>query len=77
MFGFKTKPTTVAAAIAGLVEAVDNLTAVGEAQSALAEQKNTEAQLLSDEANAATLESNRAHTIAGKLREITEPKEAE
>ena len=69
---FKKKPTTVAAAIAGLIEAVTNLDTVREKQSQLALDKRVEANELVMAAEAAEGEASYAAAVATKLREITE-----
>lgn len=72
MFFGKKKPTTVAAAIAGLVEAVNDLDAVRDAQAQLANDKRVEANQMVMVAEAAESEAEHAASVAAKLREITE-----
>ncbi len=77
MFGFTKKPTTVAEAISGLVKAVNDLEAVHEAQFQIVMDKKLEADLAVAAGEAAKREAGHAASVARKLREITEPKEAE
>ena len=69
---FKKKPTTVAGAIAGLIEAVTNLDTVRDTQAQLALDKRVEANELVMSAEAAETEASYAAAVATKLREITE-----
>ena len=72
MFGRK-KPTTVAGAIASLVQAVEDLDRVQQEQAQLSTDKGIEAGVLLQESDDAFNEAGRAASVATKLREITEP----
>lgn len=69
---FFSKPKTVAAAIASLTKAVEDLNLVSAEQDAVAAQKANAAEVLHTEALAAQDEAIRARKVAAKLREITE-----
>ena len=74
---WKTKPTTVAEAISGLVTAVENLETVSTQCSVRCGEHSLEITRLEGLLETDSAEEVKALAVARKLREITEPKEAE
>ena len=65
-------PNTVDGAIAGLIKAQENLSAVADSQDAKARTLTEKANELAAKAEASGREATRARKVLGKLKEITD-----